>query len=145
LDNLPKLKYKKKDKHRQKRRSKVTGASFSAEVDEPDIHDDTSIDLDKNIGDYETTSAVGTVTPEVVKYTKSHKYLLVTARNYRIKSQKTGYNSLRSAKNRTVQTPDFKFPNKHYFLPSKCSLNSLNTSHIVLFQTMFQLAQGKIA
>ena len=76
LDNLPKLKYKKKDKHRQKRRSKVTGASFSAEVDEPDIHDDTSIDLDKNIGDYETTSAVGTVTPEAVKYTKSHKYLM---------------------------------------------------------------------
>ncbi|CAB4010738.1 Hypothetical predicted protein [Paramuricea clavata] len=80
LDNLPKLKYKKKDKHRQKRRSKVTGASFSAEVDEPDVHDDTSIDLDQNIGDYETTSAVGTVTPEVVKYTKSDKYLMVTAR-----------------------------------------------------------------
>ncbi|CAB4013934.1 Hypothetical predicted protein [Paramuricea clavata] len=67
LDNLPKLKYKKKDKHRQKRRSKVTGASFSAEVDEPDVHDDTSIDLDQNIDDYETTSAVDTVTPEVRK------------------------------------------------------------------------------
>ena len=79
LDNLPKLKYKKKDKLRHKRRSKATSASFSLTVNEPDVvnHSNTAIgleSLDENVEivghDCQSTSSVGTVTLQVVKFTR---------------------------------------------------------------------------
>jgi hypothetical protein len=74
LKNLPKLKYKKKDKHRQKREPRATGTFSSAEVDvnepvKPELHYDTATDLGQNIGDHETSSAFN----KVVMYTKYHK------------------------------------------------------------------------